>query len=163
MKLIIYKMPLDIFPVADAVGSVISYLLTLHDGEWWVQWVMLTFPIEILGFKSLWVMAAWGFLVSWELLRFLGNRCIWWGIWSTSLRPDHCFKNYPAFYSAFCGSDCSAGQDWWGARVGLTGCSTLSWHCHSWEIAWYAVTLHLLEFFFFFPQAQPFQAAQNQR
>lgn len=33
MKLIIYKIPSDIFPVADAVGSVVFYLLAVHDGE----------------------------------------------------------------------------------------------------------------------------------
>lgn len=92
MKLIIYKIPSDIFPVADAVGSVVFYLLAVHDGEWWVQWVMLTLPIEILGFKSLLAMAAQGFLVSWKLFRSLGVRCNWWGIWSTSLRPDHCLR-----------------------------------------------------------------------
>lgn len=163
MKLIIYKIPSDIFPVADAVGSVISYLLTLHDGEWWVQWVMLTFPIEILGFKSLWVMAARGFLVSWKPLRFLGYRCIWWGIWSTSLRPDHCLRSTQ--FSTHFPVDQIVLQDRTGEGEGwdLTGCSTLSWHSHSWKIPWYAVALRFLESFFFFPQAQPFQAAQNQR
>lgn len=28
---------------------------------------------------------------------------------------------------------CSAGQDWWSGRMGLTGCYTLSWGCHSWN------------------------------